>query len=95
MPQSLSRVHVRHLTDSAPAEATYLPRFHAAASLDQRVAWGIDSDGYKHLLHLAVGSKESEQAWTEFLRHMALAACASPPAYSEFEAMRAERRQAS
>lgn len=34
------------------------------------VAWGIDSDGYKHLLHLAVGNKESETAWTEFFRHM-------------------------
>lgn len=34
------------------------------------VAWGIDTDGYKHLLHLAVGNKESEVAWTDFFRHM-------------------------
>ena len=34
------------------------------------VAWGIDTDGRKHLLHLAVGNKESEACWTEFLRHM-------------------------
>lgn len=34
------------------------------------VCWGIDSAGYKHLLHLAVGNKESEHAWTEFFRHM-------------------------
>jgi putative transposase len=34
------------------------------------VAWGIDTDGRKHLLHLAVGNKESEASWTEFLRHM-------------------------
>jgi putative transposase len=34
------------------------------------VAWGIASDGHKHLLHLAVGNKESEACWTEFLRHM-------------------------
>jgi transposase-like protein len=34
------------------------------------VAWGIDSDGRKHLLHLAVGNKESEDCWTEFFRHM-------------------------
>jgi putative transposase len=34
------------------------------------VAWGIDTEGRKHLLHLAVGNKESEAAWTEFFRHM-------------------------
>jgi putative transposase len=34
------------------------------------VAWCIDSEGRKHLLHLAVGNKESEAAWTEFFRHM-------------------------
>lgn len=33
-------------------------------------AWCIDSDGRKHLLHLAVGNKESEAAWTEFFRNM-------------------------
>jgi len=34
------------------------------------VCWCIDSDGRKHLLHLAVGNKESEAAWTEFFRNM-------------------------
>jgi len=34
------------------------------------VAWGVDSDGRKHLLHLAVGNKESEACWVEFFRHM-------------------------
>jgi len=34
------------------------------------VAWCNDSDGRKHLLHLAVGNKESEAAWTGFLRDM-------------------------
>jgi putative transposase len=34
------------------------------------VAWCIDSAGRKHLLHLAVGNKESEVAWTEFFRNM-------------------------
>lgn len=34
------------------------------------VAWCIDSEGRKHLLHLAVGNRESEAAWTEFLRNM-------------------------
>jgi transposase-like protein len=34
------------------------------------VAWCIDSDGRKHLLHLAIGNKESEACWTEFFRAM-------------------------
>jgi len=34
------------------------------------VAWGVDTDGRKHLLHLAVGNKESEACWVEFFRHM-------------------------
>jgi transposase-like protein len=34
------------------------------------VAWCIDADGRKHLLHLAVGNKESEQSWTEFFRDL-------------------------
>jgi transposase-like protein len=33
-------------------------------------AWCITSDGRKVLLHLAVGNKESEACWTEFLRNM-------------------------
>src|ERR1035438_4067950 len=32
--------------------------------------WCIDSEGRKHLLHLAVGNKESEAAWNEFFRNM-------------------------
>jgi putative transposase len=34
------------------------------------VAWCITADGRKHLLHLAVGNRESERCWSEFLRHM-------------------------
>ena len=34
------------------------------------VAWCIASDGRKHLLHLAVGNKESQACWTEFFRSM-------------------------
>jgi putative transposase len=33
-------------------------------------AWCITTDGRKVLLHLAVGNKESEECWTEFLRNM-------------------------
>jgi putative transposase len=34
------------------------------------VAWGVDDEGRKHLLHLAVGNKESEAAWAELLRNL-------------------------
>ena len=34
------------------------------------VAWGVDGDGRKHLLHLAVGNKESADCWIGFFRHM-------------------------
>jgi putative transposase len=34
------------------------------------VAWCIAADGRKHLLHLAVGNKESEACWAEFFHHM-------------------------
>lgn len=33
-------------------------------------AWAITTTGAKILLHLAVGNKESERCWTEFLRDM-------------------------
>jgi transposase-like protein len=36
------------------------------------VAWCIATDGRKHLLHLAVGNRESEAAWTEFFRQPAV-----------------------
>jgi putative transposase len=34
------------------------------------VAWCIDAQGRKHLLHLAVTNRESEASWTEFFRHL-------------------------
>jgi putative transposase len=34
------------------------------------VCWCIASDGRKHLLHLAVGNKESQACWSEFFRSM-------------------------
>lgn len=33
-------------------------------------AWGVCADGRKVLLHLAVGNKESEACWSEFIRDM-------------------------
>jgi transposase-like protein len=41
-------------------------------------AWGIDAEGRKHLLHLAVGNKESEDCWTEFFRDMSRRGLRSP-----------------
>ena len=43
------------------------------------VAWCIDSDGRKQLLHLAVGNKESEACWTEFFRTMLERGLRMPP----------------
>jgi putative transposase len=37
---------------------------------EARACWCIAADGRKHLLHLAVGNKESEAAWTEFFRDL-------------------------
>jgi transposase-like protein len=62
----LSGIEVQYLFVDAVFEA--LRRHGAKEAL--LVAWCIDSEGRKHLLHLAVGNKESEQAWTEFFRHM-------------------------
>lgn len=64
--RELSDIEVEYLFVDAVFEA--LRRHGAKEAL--LVAWCIDSDGRKHLLHLAVGNKESEDAWTEFFRHM-------------------------
>lgn len=62
----LSQISVEYLFCDAVFES--LRRQGAKEAL--LVAWCIDSDGRKHLLHLAVGNKESEAAWTEFFRQM-------------------------
>ena len=62
----LSELEVEYLFVDAVFEA--LRRHGAKEAL--LVAWCIDSDGRKHLLHLAVGNKESEACWTEFFRTM-------------------------
>ncbi|HZD21926.1 MAG TPA: IS256 family transposase, partial [Acidimicrobiia bacterium] len=64
--RNLSDVSVEYLFCDAIFES--LRRYGAKEAV--LVAWGVDSEGRKHLLHLAVGNKESEQAWTEFFRHM-------------------------
>jgi transposase-like protein len=64
--RDLSEISVEYLFCDAIFES--LRRQGAKEAL--LVAWCIDSEGRKHLLHLAVGSKESEAAWTEFFRNM-------------------------
>ncbi len=64
--RDLSEVSVEYLFCDAIFES--LRRQGAKEAL--LVAWCIDSDGRKHLLHLAVGNKESEAAWSEFFRNM-------------------------
>ena len=64
--RDLSELEVEYLFVDAVFEA--LRRHGAKEAL--LVCWCIDSDGRKHLLHLAVGNKESEACWTEFFRNM-------------------------
>jgi putative transposase len=62
----LSGIEVEYLFVDAVFES--LRRHGAKEAL--LVGWGIASDGGKHLLHLAVGNKESEACWTEFFRSL-------------------------
>ena len=64
--RDLSGVAVEYLFADAVFES--LRRHGAKEAL--LVAWGIAADGRKHLLHLAVGNKESEQCWTGFFRNL-------------------------
>ncbi|MET0521217.1 MAG: IS256 family transposase [Jiangellaceae bacterium] len=64
--RDLAEIEVEYLFVDAVFEA--LRRHGAKEAL--LVAWCIDSDGRKHLLHLAVGNKESEACWAEFFRSM-------------------------
>jgi transposase-like protein len=64
--RDLSEVEAEYLFVDAVFES--LRRHGAKEAL--LVGWCIDSEGRKHLLHLAVGNKESEACWTEFFRHM-------------------------
>ena len=64
--RDLSDIEVEYLFVDAVFES--LRRHGAKEAL--LVCWGIDSDGRKHLLHLAVGNKESERCWTELFRNL-------------------------
>jgi putative transposase len=64
--RDLSEITVEYLFVDAIVES--LRRHGANEAL--LVAWWIASDGRQHLLHLAVGNKESQACWTEFFRGM-------------------------
>ena len=64
--RDLSDIAVEYLFVDAVFES--LRRHGAKEAL--LVAWCIASDGRKHLVHLAVGNKESQACWTEFFRNM-------------------------
>ncbi|MCA1695887.1 MAG: IS256 family transposase [Actinobacteria bacterium] len=64
--RDLSGIEVEYLFADAVFES--LRRQGAKEAL--LVAWCIDSDGRKHLLHLAVGNKESEACWTSFFGNL-------------------------
>jgi mutator family transposase len=64
--RDLSDISVEYLFVDAIFES--LRRHGAKEAL--LVGWCIASDGRKHLLHLAVGNKESQSCWTEFFRSM-------------------------
>jgi len=64
--RDLSEVDVEYMFVDAVFESL---RHHGAKEA-LLVAWCIASEGRKHLLHLAVGNKESEACWTEFFRNL-------------------------
>jgi putative transposase len=64
--RDLSELSIHYLFCDAVFES--LRRYGAKEAV--LVCWGIDAEGRKHLLHLAIGNKESERDWTEFFRHM-------------------------
>ena len=64
--RDLSGIELQYLFLDAVYES--LRRYGAKEGV--LAAWGTSADGRKQLLHLAVGNKESEACWTEFLRNM-------------------------
>ena len=64
--RDLSQIEVEYLFLDAVYES--LRRYGAKEGI--LAAWCITTEGRKVLLHLAVGNKESEKCWIEFLRDM-------------------------
>lgn len=73
--RNLSEVEIEYLFVDAVFES--LRRHGAKEAL--LVGWAIAADGGKHLLHLAVGNKESEACWTEFFRSRLGRGCGCRP----------------
>jgi transposase-like protein len=86
--RDLSDIDVEYLFAGAVFES--LRRHGAKEAL--LVAWGIASDGRKHLLHLAVGNKESERCWTGLFRHLLERGMRLPTTITSDGAPRADRR---
>ena len=59
-------------------DATYVKarRDHHIVSVAVIVAVGVNTDGRREVLGMTVGHNEAEPFWVEFLRSLALAACA-------------------
>src|SRR5438552_17068025 len=59
-------------------DATYVKarRDHHIVSLAVIVAVGVNTEGRREVLGMTVGHSEAERFWVEFLRSLALAACA-------------------
>jgi putative transposase len=64
--RGLSEIEVEYLFLDAVYES--LRRYGAKEGV--LAAWCITTEGHKVLLHLAVGNKETEACWVEFLRDM-------------------------
>ena len=64
--RDLSEIEVEYLF----ADAVFESLRSQGAKEALLVVWGIDAQGRKHLLHLVVGNKESETAWTECFRNL-------------------------
>lgn len=64
--RDLSEIEAEYLFLDAVYES--LRRYGAKEGV--LAAWCVTTEGRKVLLHLAVGNKESEACWTEFLRNM-------------------------
>lgn len=64
--RDLSEIEVEYLFLDAIYES--LGRYGAKEGV--LCAWAVTTEGRKVLLHLAVGNKESEACWVEFMRDM-------------------------
>jgi transposase-like protein len=86
--RDLSEISVEYLFVDAVFESL---RRHGAKEA-VLVCWCITSDGRKHLLHLAVGNKESQACWTEFFSQHAAPGPATTHDHHQRRRARADQR---